>query len=128
MFNFKNKFTIKGKIILILLFIFIILCGCNNIYNPIPSVGGEFIGEWTAISPTVILKIDIYYSGNKIIVHEWEKNYGQYSEDYDLGEQVAEISDLSDGTHELNLATSSDEWSFNQKIEILLVKFQKWTI
>jgi len=119
MFNFKNTFTIKGKIILILILILIILCGCSNNYNPIPSVGEEFIGEWTAINPTRISKINIYYSGNKIIVHEWEKNYGQFSEDYDWGERVAEISDLSDGKHELNWATSYDEWSFNQKIEIL---------
>lgn len=121
MCNLKNIFTIKGRIIFISIVIVIILCGCNIVYNTITSVAENFIGEWTAINPTSISKVKIHSFGNKIIVHEWIRGDTEHSEDYDLGEQVVEISDFSDGTFELNWWTSSDEWSgsCNQKIEIL---------
>ena len=123
MYKFKKIFTIKGMINSILIFIVIILCGCNIVYNTIPSVAENFIGEWTAINPTVISKVKIHSFGNKIIVHEWVRGNTEHPEDYDLGEQgegeqVVEMSDFSDGTLELNWTTFS-EWSCNQKIEIL---------
>ncbi|GAH57029.1 unnamed protein product, partial [marine sediment metagenome] len=118
MHNLKNIFTIKGITIFILIFIVIILCGCNTVYNTIPSVYENFIGEWTAINPTVISKVKIHSFGNKIIVHEWVRGDTDYPGEYYLGEQVVEISDFSDGTFELYW-TPFPESSSNQKIEIL---------
>jgi len=97
--------------------------GCSGIIPPtnIPSEVENFIGEWTAIDPTSISKVKIHSFGNKIIVHEWIRGDTEHPEDYDLGEEVVEISDFSDGTFELNWWISSDEWSgsCNQKIEML---------
>ena len=117
MYKFKKIFTIKGMINSILIFIVIILCGCNIVYNTIPSVAENFIGEWTAINPTVISKVKIHSFGNEIIVHEWRRGNTEHPEDYDWGEQVVEISDFSDDTFGLKWTFS--EWSYNQKIEIL---------
>ena len=118
MFNLKNIFTIKGRIIFISIVIVIILCGCNIVYDTIPSVAENFIGEWTAINPTWISKVKIHSSGNKMIIHEWRWGSEEHPEDYDWGEQVVEMSDFSDGTLQLNWTTYS-EWSCIQKIEIL---------
>ncbi|MBA7570791.1 hypothetical protein ES708_12544 [subsurface metagenome] len=118
MYNLKNIFTIKGRIIFISIVVIVFLCGCNIVYDTIPSVAENFIGEWTAINPARISKVKIHSSGNKIVIHEWTEGDEEHPEDYDWGEQVVEISDFSDGTLQLNWTTYS-EWSCIQKIEIL---------
>jgi len=60
-----------------------------------------------------------FFSGNKIIVHEWWHGDEEHPEGYYWGEQVVEISDFSDSTFELNWGKTSDVRNCNQKIEML---------
>jgi len=112
----------KRKCFLIVLFLVlaIFLTGCGGIIPPtnISSEAENFIGEWKAISPTNLSKVEIYSFENNIYIHVWQKGNPDHLEDYDWGEQVVGISDFSAGTLQLNWMTYS-EWSCSQKIEIL---------
>jgi len=80
----------------------------------IPSEAENFIGEWTAISPTYLSKVEIYSIGNYIYIHVWEEGNAIY------GVQNFKISDLFNDDDVIKLHWESlPSWSCDQEMEVL---------
>jgi len=119
----------KRKCFLIVLFLVlaIFLTGCGGIIPPtnISSEAENFIGEWKAISPTNLSKVEIKSSGNYIYIHVWEEGIvsniffnENHPEDYDWGVQNFKISDSFSNVIKLHWDSFSN-WSCDQEMEVL---------
>jgi len=86
----------------------------KTITTNIPSEIENFIGEWTAISPTYLSKVEIYSIGNYIYIHVWEEGNAIY------GVQNFKISDLFNDDDVIKLHWESlPSWSCDQEMEVL---------
>jgi len=113
---------LKCKYFLVILFLVlaIFLTGCGGIIPPtnISPEAENFIGEWKAINPTRLSKVEIYSFGNNIYIHVWQKGNPDHPEDYDWGEQNFKISDLFNGVIKLHWEYFSNS-SYDQEMEVL---------
>lgn len=94
--------------------------GCSGII-PSTNISPEaenFIGEWEAISPTKLSKVEIHSFGNNIYIHVWQRGNPDHPEDYDWGVQNFKISDSFNGVIKLHWDYFSNA-SDDQEIEVL---------
>ena len=114
----------KRKYYFIILFLILAIfsTGCSGIIpsTNMPSEVGNFIGEWNAISPTCLSKVEIYSIGNNIYIHVWDRGNPDHPEDYDWGVQNFTISDLfnNDDVIKLHWEYYSNA-SCDQEMEVL---------
>jgi len=111
----------KRKYFFVTLFLILAMfsTGCSGIIPPtnIPSEVENFIGEWTAISPNHLSKIEIQSFGNYIYIYAWEEGNENYPEDYDWTQNF-KISDTFDDVIKLHWE-SLPFWSCDQEAELL---------
>ena len=112
----------KRKYYFLILFLILamFLTGCGGIIpsTNIPSEADNFIGEWKAISPTKLSKVEINSFGDYIYIHVWYRGNPDHPEDYDWGVQNFKISDSFNGVIKLRWDYFSNA-SHDQEIEVL---------
>jgi len=113
---------LKSKYYFIILFLILAMfsTGCSEIIPPtgIPSESEKFIGEWEAISPTKLLKVEISSFGNYLYIHVWHRGSLDHPESYDWGIQNYKISDSFNGVIKLHWDYFSNA-SDDQEIKVL---------
>jgi hypothetical protein len=94
----------KCNFLILFLLCSFFLAGCHGFMPSanFPLEAERFVGDWKAISPTKLSKIEIHSSGGNLSVHVWYSGNPDHPEDYDFEVQNYEITDSFDGEIELH--------------------------